>query len=150
MKKFLPLLITAAMIAVVINSAAFAEHHEGDEAGAADPRIGEEVNRICFSSGINRWSAVEGEDGAILLDRAVNDWHLVKITKGCDEKRVKRAGAILLEGKPGSSCLARNDSISLVEYGGVKYNCRIKKINKWNVDGAAPDVGEALEGNEDV
>ncbi len=108
-----------------------------------DARVGPEVRQMCFSSSVDRWSAVEGEDGVILLDRAANDWYRFAVSKGCSEKRIRRANLVVIEGKPGSACLTRNDSITLVDFGGMKYNCRIKQINEWTVDGAAPDVGAA-------
>lgn len=115
---------------------------------APDDRLGAEVESLCFSSQINRWSAVEGRDGAILLDRGANDWHLAEISEGCSEKLIRRANAIVTESKPGSACLTVNDSISVVDNSGFPHNCRIKRIYKWNAKGAPPDVGAAMNPEE--
>lgn len=119
-------------------------------AASPDARLGAEVESLCFSSQINRWSAVEGRDGAILLDRGANDWYLADITEGCSEKRIRRANSIVTEGKAGSACLTVNDSISVIDNSGFPYNCRIKRIYKWNAKGAPPDVGAAPESSGGV
>lgn len=115
-----------------------------------DVRLGPEVESLCFSSQINRWSAVEGRDGAILLDRGANDWYLAEITEGCSEKMIRRANSIVTEGKPGSACLTVNDAVSVVDNSGFPHNCRIKRIYKWNAKGAPPDVGAAVETGDDA
>ena len=117
---------------------------------ASDDRLGAEVESLCFSSQINRWSAVEGRDGAILLDRGANDWHFVEISEGCSEKLIRRANAIVTQGTPGSACLTVNDSVSVVDNSGFPHNCRIKRIYKWNAKGAPPDVGAAVKSEEDA
>ncbi|NOX82644.1 MAG: hypothetical protein GXP06_06600 [Alphaproteobacteria bacterium] len=95
-------------------------------------RIGPEVKKICFSSTLDRWRAVEGEDGVILVDRRVNDWYRVTVNAGCTESIIRRASYLRIETTPGSSCLKYNDRITAVDSGGFEYQCHIKKINKWD------------------
>ncbi len=143
---YLVLSLTAAALMAAPSAMSF---DGSDPASGGDPRLGEEVSQICFSSSINRWSEVKGEDGVILLDRTANDWYRLEISEGCSEKLIRRANHINIETKPGTGCLRVNDSISLVDYGGLELPCRIKRINKWNAKGSPPDIGEPLGEDEE-
>ncbi|PQA86512.1 DUF6491 family protein [Hyphococcus luteus] len=136
MKKFLPLIAAAGMAAAVMNAAAFAEHHEGDEAEAPDPRIGEEADRICFASTINGWRSVKGEDDVVLLQRGVNDWYRVELNGGCRESIFRSAIAIGIDSRPGGGCVTRGDVIIVKDSPGFTRRCMISRIYKWDEDAA--------------
>ena len=138
--KYLPILLSSSFLAVAASQPVMA----GD---GGDPRIGEDVNKICFSTDINRWRSVKGEDGVILLDRAANDWYRAEISDGCSERLISRAQLVQIESNPGTSCLHINDRITLHSYGQITYTCRIERINRW--DHTAPAPGDdSEEGDE--
>lgn len=137
MKKLLLVLPLCAAGALMAAPAAYAS-----DKTAADPRIGEEVNKICFSSSIRGWSAVKGEDGVILLERAVNDWYRVEVNATCTAGRIQRADSIGLDSFTGSGCLERADTIILNDLVDPNRRCVIKRINKWNKDAAAPETAD--------
>lgn len=103
-------------------------------------RAGEEVDRICFASSINRWENL-GEDGHMLLvDRASNDWYRLEMAGKCGAV-ADFSSRITLETKPGSGCLARGDLITITDPGGLARSCRVKRINRWTYEKSA-DAGE--------
>lgn len=146
MKKFLSLIAAAGFAGAVGMSAAFAEHHEGDEAKAADPRRGEEVDRICFAQNINGWRSVKGEDDVVLLERGVNDWYRVELNGGCRESIFRSAITIGIDSRPaGASCVSRGDVIVVKDSPGFTRRCMISRMYKWDEDAA-----EEMEGVEDA
>ena len=133
MKRIANLFPAAACLALLGGGAAYAQ----GSLASSPSQVGKSVSNICFSSTINRWSAVKGQDGAILLDRAANDWYYVTLNSGCSEKLIAKANMILVESKPGSGCLSKGDTITIQQFGGAEYPCTIRGINEW--DHHAPD-----------
>ena len=138
--KYLPILLSSSFLAVAASQPVMA-----GEGG--DPRIGEDVNKICFSTDINRWRSVKGEDGVILLDRSSNEWYRAEISEGCSERLISRAQLVQFDSNPGTSCLHLNDKIIVHSYGALSYSCRIKRISRWDHTAPAPD-DESGEGDE--
>lgn len=139
MTKLLSCIAAAGFAGAAMMSAAFAEHHEGDETKAADPRLGEKVDRICFASTINGWRSVKGEDDTVLLERGVNDWYKVNLAGGCDEHLFRSALTIGIDSHPGGGCVTRGDVIIVKDSPGFTRRCMIHSIYKWDEDAAMED-----------
>ena len=107
-----------------------------------DPRIGEEVNSICFRRNIRRWRAVKGEDDVVLLGKSVSRWHRVELLGGCDEYVFRFAQKIAIEGSPGSGCLYPGDNIIVSDGPGFHRRCVIMRIYEWDEDAAVEDEEE--------
>jgi hypothetical protein len=128
----------AAMI-----SAATADPAKDKDSKPADPRIGEEVNSICFASTINGWRSIKGEDDAVLLERGVNDWYKVSLSGACDERLFRSAIAIGLESRPGGGCVSRGDVIIVEDTPGFTRRCMITRMYKWDEEAAKEDEAES-------
>lgn len=137
MKNLLGVLAFAG--GALIGAAALA-NEKSDEAGA-DPRIGEEVNRICFARTIDSWRSIKGDD-AVLLRSGVRDWYRVEFAGACRERDFRFANAIALETRPGGGCVGRGDVVIVRSPGDFQNRCFITRMNKWDPDAAAPESEE--------
>lgn len=120
-----------------------------DEAGAdggpaalakTDPRIGPEVDRICFQRSINGWSTIDGDDDAIVLRRSVRDEYRVEYTGACRSSDFRFAQTIGIAGRPAGGCLTRGDRLLVEGPGDFVNRCLITQINEWNEDATAEDA----------
>lgn len=101
----------------------------------ADVRVGEEVDRICFTRGIDSFS--EEKRNSVVLRRGVNDEYLV-LTRSCIN--LDMAQSLRLDGSGG--CLRRLDSIRVYQsaFGPTDADrfvfdrCQIDAIYKWDDD----------------
>lgn len=114
-----------------------------------DPRIGEEVDSICFQRNINGWRAVKGEDDVVLLERGVNDWYRVELLGACDERLFRFAQKIAIESRPAGGCLRRYDYIIVEDTPGFNRRCSITRMYKWDEDAVAPDETETNETSDE-
>ena len=133
--------IGAALMAVT--TSAHAEEKE-----TADPRIGEEVNRICFGANINGWRAVDDTDNAVLLQRGVNDWYYVELLGACDHRVLRFAQQIGIDSRPGGGCITRGDTIIVRDTPGIPRRCSVLDMYKWDDDAKAPDKDAEDEDSE--
>jgi len=132
----------AALAAIATPSLAEEEKKKGP-----DPRIGAEVNRICFPRNINGWKSVKGEDNVVLLEEGVNDWYYVKVSGPCPERVFRFAHVIALDSRPAGGCIRRGDVIIVEDTGNFARRCHIKRIYEW--DDKAPAPGEEGESEND-
>jgi hypothetical protein len=127
--------IVVAAAVGALTAAAAADRYERPD--GPDPRIGPEVDRICFASTINNWKEVDGYDEAVLLERGVNDWYYVSLSGACDRYLFRHAFAIGLDVRPGGGCVRRGDVIVVRDPSYFNRRCIITRINEWN-DRARP------------
>jgi hypothetical protein len=133
--------IQAALIAIpcALALCACASTDEAREEGVAayadDPRLGEQVDRICFGRQINGFG--ETTDSTIVVRYGVNEHYLVETFGYCRD--LDWAQSIALD--QFSTCLTRGDSI--IPYGSAfgpdrsgppPQSCRIKAIYEWDED----------------
>ncbi len=113
---------------------------------ANDPRLGAEVDKICFAGTINSFSA-ETRDTVVLRARA-SDYYLVEVTGGCTSLRnAQRVGV----DPRGGSCLRKNDFLIVSEnlfnggqVGIDPQRCMIRSIYEWDRE-AVGDVTARIE-----
>jgi hypothetical protein len=122
-------------------AAAAAPVFAGDKKPGADPdpRIGKEVDRICFQSTINGWRAVKGEDDVVLLERGVNSWYRVELLGACDYRLFRSALAIGIDSSPGGGCVTRGDRIIVEDGPGFERSCVITHMYEWDEDAKVED-----------
>ena len=137
MIKMIARLTLFGLAAVALVSPAGAEHHEGDTADAVDPRLGEQVNRICFSRSISGWKSLKGEDNVVLLRSGVREWHRVELMGGCRESLFRSALSIGIDSRPIGSCVSRGDAIIVEDTPGFTRRCVISRIYEWDEDATA-------------
>ncbi len=102
-----------------------------------DPRIGEEVNRICFRPNINGWRTIDDLDDVVLLQRWVNTWYYVELLGACPNRVLRSAIQIGIDSRPGPSCIAPGDMIIVRDTPGLARRCKIQRIYEWNDDAQA-------------
>ena len=108
------------------------------ELAEPDPRIGPEVNRICFPRSINSWRVIDGDE-AILLRRGVNDLFRVEYTGSCRSSDFRFAETIGIVGRPAGGCLTRGDRLLVEGPGNFVNRCLITQINEWDEDAGEED-----------
>lgn len=109
----------------------------------ADVRVGEKVDRICFTRGIDSFS--EEKRNSVVLRRGVNDEYLV-ITRSCPN--LDMAQSMRLESDLG--CLRRQDHIRVYQsaFGPsdadrFAFNrCQIDAIYKWDDDAVVEEIDD--------
>ena len=112
---------------------------------ADDPRLGAEVDKICFAGTINSFSA-ETRDTVVLRART-NDYYLVEVYGACPSLRnAQRVGV----DSRGGSCLRKNDFLIVSEnlfngdqVGIDPQRCMIRGIYEW--DNEAPTEAASEE-----
>lgn len=133
--------IQTVLIAIPCTLALFAcaspddEPEDGVAAYADDPRLGEEIDRICFGRQINGFG--ETTDRTIIVRYGVNEHYLIETFGFCRD--LDWAQSISLD--QFSSCLTRGDSI--IPFGSAfgpdrtgppPQACLIKAIYEWDED----------------
>lgn len=113
----------------------------------ADPRLGPEVERICFQRSINGWSTIDGDDDAIILRRSVRDDYRVEYTGPCRGSDFRFAETIGIAGRPAGGCLTRGDRLLVEGPGDFVNRCLITQINEWDED--AVDGEDAVQAEDD-
>jgi len=143
-----PLTLFAAALLSACASTGTSTRAEAIAETLADARVGEEVNRICFTRGIDSFS--EEKRNSVVLRRGVNDEYLV-MTRSCPDLDMARSLRLDSSG----SCLSRSDSIRVYQsaFGPsdadqFTFNrCFVDAIYKWNDDAVVEDdtVGGTAE-----
>lgn len=129
--------LSVALIALAVSAARAGE----PAATTPDPRLGPEVNRICFARNINGWKELKGDEDAVLLETGVNNWFRVEVAGTCRYRDFRFAQTIGIESRPGGGCVTRGDVI-LVEGGAGDFvnRCFITRINEWDEKAQAPQT----------
>ncbi len=108
-----------------------------DEADAKpDPRQGEQVTQICFTSQIRNWR--ENDRRSVIVERGVRDEYKLELAGTCrPEDAFTSIGFV--SGVAGGSCLSAGDKLVT----DARYNdgpCLISRIYKWNKDAGKPEA----------
>ncbi len=148
MSKKADLLLSVLCAGFAAAAPAFAK----DQDRAADPRIGEKVDRICFASGINGFQTPDGVEDAVVLTKGVNDKYYVELS-GAGFNSLKFAQSVAIDSRPGGGCVTRGDRLIFSDSAfGFDRRDRvgpdsylITGIYEWNEDAVAADEGEAAD-----
>lgn len=128
-------LIMAGSTAVLTAAcAAVPAQPDDDVAAIADPRLGAEVDSICFAGTINGWRTVEGDDEAVILTKGVSDDFRVAVSGPCSASDFRFAQTIGIESRPGGGCVTRGDVLLVESAGDFVNRCFITRINRWDED----------------
>jgi hypothetical protein len=105
-----------------------------------DPRQGEEVRQICFTSQIRNWR--ENDNRSVIVEARVRDEYKLELIGTCQPRDAFTSIGLVSRG--GGSCLSTGDTLIT----DARYNdgsCSIRRIYKWNKDAgvaqAAPNAG---------
>ncbi len=145
----------AAAVVIGLAGAAIAGGKASGEA-TADPRLGEEVDRICFSRDIDGFRTIDDEDDAVLLERGVNDWYKTTLAGACNYNRLRFAQSVAIDERPRGGCITRGDALvfSNSAFGDFSFpnatRCSIVEIHRWDPKAEAPaDEAETEPGDVD-
>lgn len=102
-----------------------------------DPRQGEEVRQVCFTSQIRNWR--ENDNRSVIVEARVRDEYKLELIGTCQPRDAFTSIGLVSRG--GGSCLSTGDQLIT----DARYNdgsCSIRRIYKWNKDaGQAPAAG---------
>ncbi|MEO1243659.1 MAG: DUF6491 family protein [Pseudomonadota bacterium] len=132
--------LTAAIGVMGVSTPGFTQNDD-----AADLRIGEEVNRICFRPNISGWRTIDDLDDVILLQQGVNDWYYVELLGPCPNRVLRSAIQIGIESAPGPSCITRGDVIIVRDTPGLARRCNVRRMYKWDDDAVEPEEASENE-----
>lgn len=111
-----------------------------------DPRLGDQVDRICFAGNISSWRETDDGRKAVLLRSRVNRWHYVRLSGACSRSDIRFAQSIALDRRPaGGGCLTRGDNILFFDsaFGpsrdDIVARCTVTGIYDWDDDAGAED-----------
>lgn len=141
---FAPVLLSAATVLSACASTDSPTRSERLAETLADPRVGEEVERICFARGIDNF--YDEREESVVLRRGVNDDYLV-VTRTCPD--LDDAQSLGLESTSG--CLRRFDRIRIFRsaFGATSADvpgfnrCQIDRIYRWNQDAVEDESEDA-------
>ena len=95
-----------------------------------DPRQGEEVSQVCFSSQIKSWKP--NDRRSVIVERSIRDYYKLDLIGTCQpQDAFTQIGLISRFG--GGSCLSSGDRLVT----DARYNdgsCVIHRIYRWNAD----------------
>lgn len=102
----------------------------------ADPRLGETVSQICFTSQIRNWRP--HDDRSIIVRKSINEEYRLELAGCCDpEEAFMSVGLISRVG--GGLCLGRGDRL-VTDARPSGGDCLITRINEWHEDRVAEDA----------
>lgn len=140
--------LATLMLAAGIYSAANGENKSKDDRDVTDDyRVGSEVDRICFSRNIDGFRPAGKYDDAVLVERGVNDWHLLTLSGACRYRDFRSAYAIGIDERPRGGCVRRGDIVIVESVGNFINRCFINEIYEWN-DNAEPPADDEKESDE--
>jgi hypothetical protein len=126
----------AVVLPMLLTACASSVDKQAETSLDPDPRVGKEVNQLCFARSVSSWRSVDNDRNAVILVMSNRDEYKLKISPGCDPDWAMSHIAIIKRG--GSSCYARGDRIKTDadSLRGMGTACTIFTINKWNPDAA--------------
>jgi hypothetical protein len=103
-----------------------------------DPRQGDEVRQVCFTSQIRNWR--ENDRRSIIIERSLRDEYKLDLIGTCQPDQAFLNVGLISRG--GGSCLSAGDQ--LVTDAQFDGSCSIRAIHKWNKDAptSTPAAGE--------
>jgi hypothetical protein len=108
-----------------------------------DPRIGDEVRRVCFTSSVRSWKDVDNDRRGLILVMNNRDEYKLKLSPGCDPQWAMSNIAIFSRN---GSCLARGDRIKTdADMSRFAPGCTVTAINEWDPDAVKKAEQQAAE-----
>ena len=105
-----------------------------DQAWRTDARLGEQVDRICFTSTIDSFRSPTRS--SVIVEKGVNDEYLIETMGSCPN--LDWAQSLTFDTFGSSGCLGRGDSIYAFDsaFGpdnySMNFRCPISAIYEWN------------------
>jgi len=97
-----------------------------------DPRIGEKVTQVCFTSSISGWSEVDNDRSALIVHFGNKESYKVDLVGACQADWAMMS--IALVSRTNSSCLSIGDKLFTDAQTNRHASCRITGIHEWDVN----------------
>lgn len=123
-------LLMAAAAAMLMAGCATPPAQEADT--KPDPRQGEEVRNVCFSSQIRNWRELDNR--SVIVEVGVKDEYKLELLGTCQPRDAFMSIGLVSRG--GSSCLSTGDTL-VTDSRYSDGTCSIRRIYKWNKDATA-------------
>ncbi len=144
MRVLLPALILPVLLAGCATSGDKQPEPKGIEKFADDPRLGDEVKRLCFASSIDSFG---NNDGNTFTVREGMDHYLIEVYGSCfnldhaERIAIDATGSCLTKG----DAIIVSDSISSFDRGtpGSTQRCVVKSMHAWDPQAEAASDAEA-------
>jgi hypothetical protein len=98
----------------------------------SDPRIGEEVQQVCFVHNLISWQDVGNDRKAVILRVNNGESFKLKLSDDCNPNFGNLPLAVITH--RGSNCFSRGDRVKAVGYmsRGQGFGCIVTSIHKWD------------------
>jgi hypothetical protein len=98
----------------------------------SDPRVGEEVQQVCFVRNLDSWQNVDNDRRAVILKMNNRETFKLKLSGSCEPDLAMSRLAV--KTRPGSSCFSRGDRVKTDGdlSRGYGSGCTIMSIHKWD------------------
>ena len=98
----------------------------------SDPRVGEEVQQVCFVRDLDGWQNVDNDPKAVIMRMNNGETFKLKLIGGCDPSIFDLS--IRIETIPGSGCYSPGDKVKTDGdmTRGYGSECRVTSIHKWD------------------
>jgi hypothetical protein len=125
-------IILMVMLPILLTGCVSTLDEKVENSPDSDPRVGKQVNQICFSQTVRSWNKVDNDRDAVILVMNNRDSYKLKISSGCDPDWAMSHIAVIK--RSGSSCYSRGDRIKTDgdAFQGYGTACTILVINKWD------------------
>ncbi len=138
--RLIPLLLASAVLAACTSHPAGDPKPKGVAQFAGDPRLGEEVKKVCFASTISGFH--DATDDTVVISKGRDDY-LIEVYGNCFN--LDQAQQLAVDSTTG--CLSKGDHIitsdSVAGFhddtGFGVQRCMIKSIHKWDSKAKAPE-----------
>lgn len=95
-----------------------------------DPRVGDEIERVCFNNNISGWSDVDNDNNALLVHFGAKRSYKVKLIGMCEADWAMARIAVV--SRIGSSCMSVGDKIVTDAQMNSLSSCTITDIYEWH------------------
>ena len=130
MKDYLTTLLF--MLSALLTGCATTQDEKAKIPLDSDPRVGEEVQKVCFVRDLEGWQNVDNDPKAVILRMKNRETFKLKLIGGCYPGMASLNLAV--ETSPGSSCFSPGDKVRTDGdlSSGYGSGCKVTSIHKWD------------------
>jgi hypothetical protein len=130
MKDYLMILLF--MVSALLTGCATSQDDKAKIPLDSDPRVGEEVQQVCFTRDLDGWQSVDNDRKAVILRMNNGETFKLKLIGGCDPRSADLNLAV--KTSTGSGCFSPGDKVKTDGdlSRGDGPGCKVTSIHKWD------------------
>ena len=130
MKDYLMILLF--MVSALLTGCATTQDDKAKIPLDSDPRVGEEVQQVCFIRDLDGWQNVDNDSKAVILRMRNGETFKLKLSGSCDPDFAMSHLAV--KTRRGSSCFSPGDKVKTDGdlSSGYGSGCIVTSIHKWD------------------